>query len=399
VGSDSTALPASVIGRKPLDFVPMATPVLLVLTALRWVGAARMPRALAQAGFEVTLLTPPGSLAEKSGFVAKIAYLPEKTPDAWIHAFAATAKATGARLVVPCDDRAFGLLQLLATSPPEGLQPALHQELAALIAESLGDPSHYAASVDPTLLPAAAAALGLRVPAHAIVSDVAGAQSFGAAHGYPVLLKSRRSRDGVTVAKHSELAGAIAALSPTPTTGQADPRDALLVQAEIRGQPRSYQSVAWKGDLLAGFAGERIHDEAGRGRQTGVNRYYRSDALREIAASLARGFGISGLFSLEGVVAENGDFRLLDINRRLLGGAHRGSEFRVDHCAALHAAMHGLPYAGRTDLDEGEEHICVSFPQEWLRDPESKWLRDYPVDVPWDEPELFEAMLDLYPAR
>jgi hypothetical protein len=74
----------------------MATPVLLVLTALRWVGAARMPRALAQAGFEVTLLTPPGSLAEKSGFVAKIAYLPEKTPDAWVHAFAATAKATGA---------------------------------------------------------------------------------------------------------------------------------------------------------------------------------------------------------------------------------------------------------------------------------------------------------------
>ena len=38
-------------------------------------------------------------------------------------------------------------------------------------------------------------------------------------------------------------------------------------------------------------------------------------------------------------------------------------------------------------------------PTEWLRDPESKWLRDYPVDVPWDEPELFEAMLDLYPTR
>ena len=35
----------------------------------------------------------------------------------------------------------------------------------------------------------------------------------------------------------------------------------------------------------------------------------------------------------------------------------------------------------------------------WLRDPESKWLRDYPVDVPWDEPALFEAMLDLHPAR
>lgn len=378
----------------------MATPVLLVLTALRWVGAARMPRALAQAGFEVTLLTPPGSLAEKSGFVAKIAYLPEKTtPEAWVHAFAATAKATEARLVVPCDDNAFALLQLLAKSPPEGLQPALHQELATLIADSLGDPAHYEASIDPTLLPAAAAALGLRVPTHALVSDLAGAQSFGAEHGYPIVLKSRRSSDGVTVGKHSELAGAIAALSPGLAVGQAEPRDALLVQAQIRGQLRYYQAAAWKGELLAGFAGERVRDDSGRGRRTGVNRYYRSDALREIAARLAQGFGISGLFSLEGVVAENGDFRLLEINRRLLGGAHRGSEFGVDHCAALHAALHGLPPTGRTDLDEGEEHICVSFPQEWLRDPESKWLRDYPVDVPWDEPELFEAMLDLYPAR
>ena len=376
----------------------MATPVLLVLTALRWVGAARMPRALAQAGFEVTLLTPPGSLAEKSGFLAKIAYLPEKaTPDAWVHAFAATAKATVARLVVPCDDNAFTLLQRLATSPPEGLQPALHRELATLIADSLGDPAHYAASVDPTLLPAAAAALGLGVPTHAIVSDLAGAQSFGDAHGYPIVLKTRRSSDGVTVGKHSELAGAIAKLSPVPADGRPGTPEPLLVQTQVRGQLRSYQSVAWKGELLAGFAGERIHDEASRGRQTGVNRYFRSDALRDVAARLARGFGINGLFSLQGVVAESGDFRLLEINRRLLGGAHRGSEFGVDHCAALYAAMHDLPYAGRTDLDVGEEHICVSFPQEWLRDPESKWLRDYPVDVPWDEPELFEAMLDLYP--
>lgn len=378
----------------------MATPVLLVLTALRWVGAARMPRALAQAGFEVTLLTPPGSLAEKSAFVAKIAYLPEKaTPEAWVHAFAATAKATAARLVVPCDDNAFTLLHRLATSPPEGLQPALHQELVTLVIDSLGDPAHYAASVDPTLLPAAGAALGIRVPEHAIVNDLAGAQSFGAAHGYPILLKSRRASDGVTVAKHSELAGAIAALSASPEVGAAETHEALLVQAQIRGQLRYYQSVAWKGELLAGFAGERVRNDSAGGRPTGVNRYSRNDALRQVAATLARGFGISGLFSLQGVFAESGDFRLLEINRRLLGGAHRGSEFGVDHCAALHAALNGLPYAGRTDLDEGEEHICVSFPQEWLRDPDSKWLRDYPVDVPWDEPELFEAMLDLHPAR
>jgi hypothetical protein len=57
--------------------------------------------------------------------------------------------------------------------------------------------------------------------------------------------------------------------------------------------------------------------------------------------------------------------------------------------------MHGLALPTRADLTEGEEHFTVHFPQEWLRDVASHWLREYPVDVPWDEPELIEAMLAL----
>jgi hypothetical protein len=34
-------------------------------------------------------------------------------------------------------------------------------------------------------------------------------------------------------------------------------------------------------------------------------------------------------------------------------------------------------------------------PQEWLRDRASHWLREYPVDMRWDDPELIEAMLAL----
>jgi hypothetical protein len=56
--------------------------------------------------------------------------------------------------------------------------------------------------------------------------------------------------------------------------------------------------------------------------------------------------------------------------------------------------MLGNTAATRTDLDAGEEHLTVHFPQEWLRDPQSHWLRENPVDVPWDDPELIEAMLE-----
>jgi hypothetical protein len=90
-----------------------------------------------------------------------------------------------------------------------------------------------------------------------------------------------------------------------------------------------------------------------------------------------------------------GEPYLLEINRRITPGTHRGSGIGLDLCAALHAAMRGTASPSRTDLDEGEEAIIAHFPQEWLRDPESPYLRAYPVDVPWDEPELIEAMLAL----
>jgi hypothetical protein len=54
----------------------MKIPVLLASTATRWLGTARIPAALASAGFEVSLLTPRNSLAEKNRFVAKVGHLP-----------------------------------------------------------------------------------------------------------------------------------------------------------------------------------------------------------------------------------------------------------------------------------------------------------------------------------
>jgi predicted ATP-grasp superfamily ATP-dependent carboligase len=379
----------------------MATTILLVATATRWFGTARMPRALAKAGFEVVLLTPRNSLAEHSGFVTKIGYLDDgSTPRQWLHSFAAMVKATSPRLVMPCDDLAFVLLESLVMSPPEQLQPALALQLRALIRDSLGEPSGYRASVDKLLLPAAAKDFGVRVPPHAMVEALEQAETFAGSHGYPVVLKRRQSSagDGVAIcADRVELADAFAALTrpgqvPLPA---GDDRRAL-VQTFIRGRTLYYPSMAWQGTLLTGYAGERLVASPAPKGPASVNRYFHSPVLREMAARLARGFGITGFFSPEFVEDERtGEPYLLEINRRLVGGAHRGSAIGVDHCQALLAALHGLPSPTRADLDVGETHLTVHFPQEWLRDESSPWLREHPVDVPWDEPELVAAMLAL----
>jgi len=38
-------------------------------------------------------------------------------------------------------------------------------------------------------------------------------------------------------------------------------------------------------------------------------------------------------------------------------------------------------------------HLRAHFPSEWIRDVGSRWLREARVDIPWDEPELFKALV------
>jgi len=356
---------------------------------------------MAHAGFDVALLAPRNSLAEKSRYVTKIGYLPDNaTVPQWITAFAGMVEATAPRLVVPGDDMAFRLLRMLVVSPPPGMQPAKQKQLAALIRDSMGDPAWYATSVDKTLLPPAAEGLGLRVPPYAIVADDAAAAAFAAEHGYPVVLKRGHSFAGQGVAicaNRDELLRAFAEFTRANARDLGDIHvNRHLIQARMPGLAHVYIATAWDGELLAGWAGEKLVANPEPTGPPTVGRHFNSPRLREITTALAKGFGINGHFFAEFIVADGGrDPLLIEINRRITPASHRGASRNVDQWAALYARLTGTVSASRADLDPGEEGITVYFPEEWLRDPGSRWLREHPVDVPWDEPELIEAMLAL----
>jgi hypothetical protein len=378
----------------------MTTPVLLAAIDPGWYGTVRIPRALAQAGFEVTLLAPRGGLLDLSRHVARRIALPSPlTPLQWVYAFAEAVRTTAPRIVLPCDEQSFILLKTLAELQPPGMPPAQHAELAALVHESLGDPAFYFTSIDRRLLPAAAAALGVRVPPHKVVADLRETVDFVAIHGYPLVLKLGVSFGGIGVAicpDRDSLARAFGELRQSSIAELGVDSERLLLEAAIPGTVAYYGLAAWRGALLAGFATERLMaNPAPKGPAT-VIRYHHNRELRDFAAKLVRAFSMSGLLGIECIVHEQtGNPYLIEINRRVTPGHHRGAQFGVDLCAALHAALNGLPSPSRTDLDEAEEGIRCSFPQEWLRDPTSHWLREYPVDAPWDEPEMLAAMLAL----
>jgi hypothetical protein len=375
----------------------MGPAVLLVATAIKWHGVARMPRDLVNAGWVVSLLAPKGSLAEHSRYVERIGHLPDNaTPLQWVHAFAAMAKATAARMVLPCDDIAFRLMQQLVVAPPNNMQPVLQLQLASLITESLGDSAHYRTSVDKTLICPAAEAAGARVPPYRVISDWAEAKSFATTHGWPVVLKRSHSSAGEGVAICADQDALVRQFARLVNNNTLNLNDAdanrLLVQAYIPGRTQYFAGTAWRGSLLCGYAVDRLAGEP-QGPAS-VVRYFHSAELVCSATKLAAGFGATGIFAPEYIIHERtGEPYLIEINRRITPGTHRGEFINVSTGCALFAAMGGGPLNTRTRLDDGEEYVFVSFPHEWLRDPESRYLRDYPVDVPWDEPGLIEAML------
>ena len=379
----------------------MSTPALLVSTGTRSYGTARIPCALARAGFEVTLLAPRGTLAERSAFLSRVGHLPDNsTVRQWLYSFTATVKATSPRLVIPGDDMAFRLLQSVVLSPPQDLRPELQRELAALIRVSLGDPAGYRTSIDQTRWPPAAAALGIPVPPFVIAADVTAGEALAAAHGYPLVVRRHSASPGqgsATCANSAELARAFAELSGTSPFDLDEPgAGRLLVQARFPGGTTHYAVAAWQGALLAGWAAEALVTDPGSAGRGTVFRFHHSPTARGYAEKLVGALGMSGIFGLEFAAdPRTGEPSLVAISRSITPDSHRGSMFNVDLCAALHAALHGLPSPSRGDLDEGEEGVDVHFPEEWLRDADSDWLRTCPVDVPWEEPELIEAMLEL----
>jgi hypothetical protein len=159
----------------------------------------------------------------------------------------------------------------------------------------------------------------------------------------------------------------------------------------------TYTLAAWRGVLLAGFASRPVPDGAD-GFAPAVVRRQRDPAAREATARLVEAFGMSGLVEITFTNDRSSPgAAAVEVRRWLPPLAHAGAKIGVDLCGALRAAIEGAAPPARAELDDGEWHDHVRFPDEWLRDPDSRWLRTHPVDVPWDEPELFEALLALGP--
>jgi hypothetical protein len=185
-----------------------------------------------------------------------------------------------------------------------------------------------------------------------------------------------------------EVAGALPAFSAAdaqdPIEG-ATRAPRYLAQAHLAGRTQYFQGVAWKGRLLAGYAGEKLVGNPEPTGPTTVTRYFRSPRLRTMTEHIVAGFGMTGLFVAEFRTDERTrDSYLIEINRRISPATHLSAARNVDLCAGCMRPSRAPPRRRAWTWAKARKDPVSS--REWLRDPESRHLRDYPVDVPWDEP-------------
>ena len=389
---------SSTDGSGPKGAVDERPAVLVVTMGTDYVAPARMPRELSRAGFAVTLIAPKGALATHTGFVDKVGYFPKNpTVYEWMQVLAGAVRRIQPLLVLPGDDITLRMLMWLVLDPPQQLRTELLAELTNLVVRSLGDPAHYAASVDKAALARQAAAAGVPVPPGDAVDDERAAVDVAEALGYPVIVRPTVGTASSGVVRCRDAAGVRRAMRELPqTVGWIPPGAArALVQRMLTGRHANHPAVAWQGRELAGFTRVAVR-QFPEGGPSSVARYTPNPGIAAANARLLGAIGLTGFASTEYLIDDDtGVAHLIEINRRMTPATHTGSRVGVDIASALAAACANRPWDGPADAPEGTDLTLALFPQEWLRDRASPFLSTCANDAPWDDPALLRAMLDL----
>jgi len=374
----------------------------LVATTRRWYPTVRLAMALAKAGCHVEAVCPSGHPLAMTRSVRRQHTYYGLAP---LLSFQRAIVRTQPDFIVPCDDLATQHLHRLherERHAGEGGKPA-----CALIERSLGAPQSYPLVSARTAFMELAHDEGVRVPATSVIENLDQLKQWTSRIGFPTVLKANGSSggDGTRVVHTLEEAeGAFRRLHAPPLLARAAKRalvdgDRTLVrpsllrrrsvvnaQAFVVGQEATSTILCWQGAVLARLNFEVLKKVKPTGHAT-VLRLIHHPEMSTAADKVARRLNLSGWHGLDFMLeASTGNAYLIEINPRTTQVGHLAFGPGHDLPAALYAALSGNPV--QDALKVTEKDIVALFPQEWIRDPASEFLRSGYHDVPWEEPAL-----------
>ena len=380
-------------------------PTVLIATTARWFPSARLVVALSSAGFTVDAVCPSHHPIGKTDAVRRL--YPYHGLDA-LTSFTEAITSTKPDLIVPGDDLATQHLHVLYGQERNNSEAGA--KVCALIERSLGAPENFPFLYARAKFMELAQEEGVRVPKTEVISNVGDLRKWIVEAGFPSVLKADCSSggDGVRVVRDMEDAeSALRVLQAPPVLARAAKRalidrDTTLVwpsllrhrknvsgQTFVAGHEATSAVACWKGEVLAGLHFEVINKGVSSGPAT-VLRLIDNNEMSTAAQKMARRLNLSGLHGFDFMLESGtGNAYLIEINPRSTQVGHLTLGLGRDIPAALYAALSGQ--AVRPAPKITEDDTFALFPQEWIRDPASPFLRSAYHDVPWDKPELIRA--------
>lgn len=362
--------------------------------------------ALAKAGFTVKAVCPPGHPLGKTGAVEETYPYRGLAP---ISSFLDAIAAADPDIFIPGDDLASQHLHevYFLNAGANG-----DKRVCALIERSLGSPESFALLQGRAGTIELARAEGVRVPKTEIIPNLEALRNWCARKGFPVVLKADGSSggDGVRIARTIEEAErAFRSLSAPKRLMRAAKRafanqDTTLVwpsllrrrpavnaQVFVAGREATSMVVCWQGSVLAALHCEVIKKENSTGPAT-VLQFIEDAEMSAAAQKIARRLKLSGVHGFDFMrESQTGDAYLIEINPRATQIGHLTFGPGRDLPAALYSAVSGEALQPAPVVTDKE--MVALFPQEWIRDSSSPYLRSAYHDVPWDEAELVRACI------
>ena len=361
---------------------------LIVLLSPGWLGAARLPRALQRAGWQVASLCPPGNLLAHSRFAGTVT-VAASGDTLWADLLGAV-QAEKPDVLIPGCEGAVRFFQRVVASARGQVLSTQAAAVLALVRAAVGAGPHHHATLSKTAMHALCLEWGLAVPRQLPVRTAHDAITAAASLGYPLVLKGEHGFAGqqVRICRNP-----LELLWAHQDLHRAHPGGHIDAQQYVHGTVAMCAGAAKGGSLLDSVFALKRHTYPGATGPCSVFEFADDARPAAMLATLVRQLGFTGLCSLDLMVEEgSGNLFVLELNPRPVPLSSLGHLAGHDLCEALARAFGG-EHAG-ANPDEGHRPQFVAlFPNEWTRNPDSPWLHTAHHDVPWDDPPLLSAII------
>lgn len=388
------------------------TPTVLITDTTRYSCAPRLAVGLAKAGINVSAVCPiPNHPLLKVRGIREALLYDGLHP---LKSLLSAIEVTKPQLIIPCDDRGVQHLhELHAHFEALGKRG---NGVSALIEQSLGPPENYAIVSKRYDLLNLAREEGFPVPEMGLVGTIEDLKLWGACQKFPWVLKADGTSGGRGVrivhtideaerllTKMTRAVGVTRALKRLIVNRDAfwlrpwwnGSKPTVIVQSYIRGRPANCAFVCWKGKVLAGLGVEVVSTRGLTGPAT-IVRLVDNDSMMRCADRIASRLGLSGFYGLDFVIADaTGVAYLIEMNPRCTPLCHVQLGRRSNLIRELCAQLSGQPWR---ETEPGMSNDMIAyFPQAWQD--ESEFLGSSFQDIPWEEPELIQELLQPWPDR